>query len=89
MPPIPFPEDPYSYFPSHLCLGLPCSLFPTCLPTETLYAPLLSSTHTHVNGFNGSEYLHCGNFMTPCSLVHAYQPFDSLTQYPSVPQPYV
>ena len=28
--------------PSHLCLGLPSSLFPLGLPTTTLFAPLLS-----------------------------------------------
>ena len=33
---------------SHLCLGLPSGLFPSGLPTKTLYSPLLSPLHaTH------------------------------------------
>ena len=27
---------------SHLCRGLPSDLFPSCFPTKTLYAPLLT-----------------------------------------------
>jgi len=39
---IPLPKDPSKLSSSHLCLGLPSGLFPSGLPTKTLYTPLLS-----------------------------------------------
>jgi len=39
-PHIPLPDDPASYY--HLRLGLPSGLFPSGIPTKTLYTPLLS-----------------------------------------------
>ena len=43
----PYPPHPTSWrslwmLSSHLCLGLPSSLFPSGFPTKTLYTPLLS-----------------------------------------------
>ena len=50
----PYQSNPYPHpifwrailiLSSHLCLGLASGFFPSCFPTKTLYAPLLSSIH--------------------------------------------
>ena len=48
---ISYPHNPTSWrsiliLSSHLRLGLPSCLFPSCFPTKTLYTPLLSPMHT-------------------------------------------
>jgi len=43
LPPHPTPRRSILIFAAHLRLGLPSGLFPSGLPTKTLYAPLLSS----------------------------------------------
>jgi hypothetical protein len=45
MPPYPTSWSSILIFFSYLHLGLPSGLFPSCFPTETLYAPLLSPIH--------------------------------------------
>ena len=41
---------------THLCLGLPSGLFPSDLPTKTLYTPL-SFTHTRHMPNHSTEYV--------------------------------
>jgi len=40
----------------HLCLGLPCSLFPPSLPTEILYAFLIPPIHVTMSRPSHSPY---------------------------------
>ena len=66
---------------SHLCLGLPSGLCPSCFPTKTLYAPLLTTTlascsahlillHSITQIIFGEEYRSLGSLVL-CSFLHS------------------
>ena len=82
----PYPEpaqsSPYTLHPtswrsilmssSHLCLGLPSGLFPSDLPTKTLYTPLLSPNTCYM-----PHNLTLLDFITQTMLGEEYRSFSS------------
>ena len=56
---------------SHLRLGLPSGLFPSCFPTKTLYTPLLSPVHST---FSAHLILH--DFISRTILGEEYRSFS-------------
>ena len=72
MPPHPTSWRFILILPSHLRLSLPSSLFPSVLPTQTIYKPLLSPIHTKC-----SADLILLNFITRTIMGKAYRSLSS------------
>ena len=53
---------------SHLCLGLPCGLFPSVFRTKTLYTPLLSL----IRAISPAHHILL-DFITQTILAHEYR----------------
>jgi len=58
---------------SHLCLGLPSGLFPSCFPTKTLYAPLPNPLTCYMP--NPSDSSRCDHLNLVRSRDHKLFPF--------------
>ena len=80
MAPHPTSWRPILILSTHLLLGLPCGLFPSCFPTKTLYKPLLSPVnvtyHAHLilldfitRSILGEEYRSLSSSL--CSFLHS------------------